>query len=322
MQALYRHVLIPHMMYAHCMRLTHANGCSTMNLHADEGNGVDMRIVVTGAHGQLGRAVVARLQTRHDVIPLGHADIELTDSASVAQLAALRPAAIVHAAAMTNVDGCAQDPDQAYRVNALGTRWVAMAAKRSHARLVVISTNEVFDGQATHPYGEYDVANPINPYARSKYAGEQAAREVLDRLYIVRVAWLFGGPRNFVRTILRLATTQPHLRVVHDEIGSPTYADDVADALPQLLESDAYGTYHFVNEGACSRYELARAVLDAAGLSHVAVTPITLAEYPRPSRVPPYTPLANYVGRAMGVQFRPWQEAVTAFVDVCRKEQA
>jgi dTDP-4-dehydrorhamnose reductase len=287
-----------------------------------QGNGVDMRIVVTGANGQLGREVVNRFQAHHDVIPLGHADIELTDAASVTQLIALRPAVIIHAAAMTNVDGCAQDPDHAYRVNALGSRWVAMAAKRSHARLVLISTNEVFYGQATHPYGEFDVANPINPYARSKYAGEQAARELLDRLYIVRVAWLFGGQRNFVRTMLRLAATQPALRVVHDEVGSPTHAGDVAAVLPDLLESNAYGTYHLVNEGACSRYELARAVLDAAGLNQVETTPITLAEYPRPSRVPPYTPLANYVGSAIGLRLRPWQEAVTEFVHECRKEQA
>lgn len=279
-----------------------------------------MRIVVTGANGQLGRAVVNRFQADHDVIPLGHADLELTDAASAAQIAALRPAVIIHAAAMTNVDGCAQDPGQAYRVNALGSRWVAMAAKRSNARLVLISTNEVFDGQATYPYGEFDVANPINPYARSKYAGEQAARELLDRLYIVRVAWLFGGPRNFVRTILRLASTQSTLRVVHDEVGSPTHAGDVAQCLVGLLDSNAYGTYHLVNEGACSRYELAQAVLDAAGLNHVTTTPITLAEYPRPSRVPPYTPLANYVGSAIGLRLRPWQEAVTEFVHECRKE--
>lgn len=281
-----------------------------------------MRIVVTGANGQLGRAVVARFQAQHEVIPLGHADLELNDVASVAQIAALRPAVIVHAAAMTNVDGCAQDPDQAYRVNALGSRWVAMAAKQSHARLVLISTNEVFDGSATHPYGEYDVANPINPYARSKYAGEQAAREVVDRLYIVRVAWLFGGQRNFVRTILRLAANQPHLRVVHDEIGSPTHAGDVASMLPGLLDSNAYGTYHLVNEGACSRFELAQTILQAADIEHVEMTPITLAEYPRPSRVPPYTPLANYVGSAIGLRLRPWQDAVTEFVAECRKEDA
>lgn len=270
-----------------------------------------MRIVVTGANGQLGQAVVAQFHARqHQVIPLGHADIELAHPQTADVIASLRPAVIVHAAAMTNVDGCAQDPAAAYRINALGTRWVAQAARKCHARLVAISTNEVFDGTATMPYGEYDVANPINPYARSKYAGEQAARELLDRLYVVRVAWLFGGARNFVRTVLRLAGERTHIRMVHDEYGSPTHAGDVATALLQLLETDAYGTYHLVNEGMCSRLDLAQATLDAAGVTGVTLEPIPLSAYPRPGRVPPYTPLANYVGAAMGITLRPWQDAV------------
>ena len=274
-----------------------------------------MRIVVTGANGQLGRAVVAHLQPHHDVVGLGHAEIELSQPATADVIAALRPAVIIHAAAMTNVDGCALDPDTAYRINALGTRWVAQAARRSNARMVVISTNEVFDGTATHPYAEYDIANPINPYARSKYAGELAARELVDRLYVVRVAWLFGGERNFIRTVLRLANERPVLRMVNDEIGSPTHAGDVAQALAQLITSDAYGTYHLVNEGACSRYDLAQAALTAAGRHDVTLEPMALADYPRPGRVPLYTPLANHVGAAMGIRLRPWQAAVQAFVE-------
>lgn len=271
-----------------------------------------MRIVVTGANGQLGKAVVARFhaQQQHQIIPLGHADIELAHPQTAEMIVHLRPAVIIHAAAMTNVDGCARDPDAAYRINALGTRWVAQAARSCNARMVAISTNEVFDGMATMPYGEYDVANPINPYARSKFAGEQAARELLDRLYVVRVAWLFGGERNFVRTVLRLAGEHTHIRMVHDEFGSPTHAGDVATALLQLLESDAFGTYHLVNTGVCSRLELAQATLDAAGITGVTLEPIALADYPRPGRVPRYTPLANYVGAAMGITLRPWQDAV------------
>lgn len=270
-----------------------------------------MRIVVTGANGQLGSAVVARLHAQqHQVIPLGHTDIELAHPQSADVIASHRPAVIFHAAAMTNVDGCARDPDAAYRINALGTRWVAQAARKCHARMVAISTNEVFDGTATLPYGEYDVANPINPYARSKYAGEQAARELLDRLYVVRVAWLFGGARNFVRTVLRLAAERPHIRMVHDEYGSPTHVGDVASALLQLLETDAFGTYHLVNQGVCSRLELAQATLDVAGVRDVTLEPIALADYPRPGRVPAYTPLANYVGTALGITLRPWHDAL------------
>ena len=272
-----------------------------------------MRIVVTGANGQLGQAVMRQFDGHHELYPLGHADIELSEARTADTIAALRPHVIVHAGAMTNVDGCARDPDAAYAANALGSRWVAQAAVRSNARMVYISTNEVFDGTATTPYGEFDRANPINAYARSKYAGEQAARELVDRLY-VRVAWLFGGTRNFLRTVLRLSSEQSSLRMVDDEIGSPTHAGDVAAALGQLLTTDAYGTYHFVNQGSCSRYELAATVLAAAGRATVTLEPMKLAEFVRPSRVPLYTALNNYVGAAQGIVFRPWQDAANAFV--------
>jgi dTDP-4-dehydrorhamnose reductase len=273
-----------------------------------------MRIVVTGANGQLGRAMVTTLQAHHEVIGLGHQELELASATAADIITALRPAAIIHAAAMTNVDGCARDPLTAYRINALGTRWVAQAAHRLNARLVVISTNEVFDGTAQLPYLEYDIPNPINPYAQSKYAGELAARELVSRLYVVRVAWLFGGARNFVRTVLRLANEQPSLRMVADEVGSPTYAADVAQAVTQVLATDMYGTYHFVNEGHCSRFELAQAALQAAGKGDFPVHPMALAEYVRPSRVPPYTPLANVAGAAVGITLRPWQDALAEFV--------
>jgi dTDP-4-dehydrorhamnose reductase len=273
-----------------------------------------MRIVVTGANGQLGRAMVTTLQAHHEVIGLGHQELELASATAADIITALRPAAIIHAAAMTNVDGCARDPLTAYRINALGTRWVAQAAHRLNARLVVISTNEVFDGTAQLPYLEYDIPNPINPYAQSKYAGELAARELVSRLYVVRVAWLFGGARNFVRTVLRLANEQPSLRMVADEVGSPTYAADVAQAVAQVLATDMYGTYHFVNEGHCSRFELAQAALQAAGKGDFPVHPMALAEYVRPSRVPPYTPLANVAGAAVGITLRPWQDALAEFV--------
>ncbi|MFM2032296.1 MAG: hypothetical protein RLZZ297_1061 [Chloroflexota bacterium] len=281
-----------------------------------------MRIAVTGANGQLGHAVMQQLQGQHELYAFGHAEIELAESRTTQAIAAVRPQLIIHAGAMTNVDGCARDPEAAYRANALGTRWVAQAAAQSNARMVYISTNEVFDGTATHPYGEYDLPNPINPYAQSKYAGERAARDVLDRLFIVRVAWLFGGTRNFIRTVLRLTSEQSSLRMVDDEIGSPTHAGDVAVALGQLITTDAYGTYHFVNHGSCSRYALAAAVLAAAGRSSVTLTPMKSAEFVRPSRVPLYTALNNYVGAANGIVFRPWQDAVEAFVRSTHEGQA
>src|SRR5262245_24005764 len=236
-----------------------------------------MRIVITGANGQLGQALRAALSAEHELIPLGHADIELGHPDCVERLAAINPELVIHPAAYTDVDGCARDPGRAYRVNGLGAQYVALACRQLGAPLVYISTNEVFDGAATTPYFEYDRAAPINAYARSKWAGEQAVREALDRFYIVRVAWLFGGARNFVRTVLRLAGERDSITMVADEVGSPTYAPDAAAAIARLVELPFYGTYHLVNEGACSRFEFAAEVLRLAGRERALLRPIRLA---------------------------------------------
>lgn len=275
-----------------------------------------MRIAITGASGQLGRALQAQLGQEHDIIPLGHTDLELSRPDCVERLIATQAQLVIHPAAYTNVDGCARDPDLAYRVNTLGTRYVALACRQLDAPLVFVSTNEVFDGRAGRPYFEYDQAAPINAYGWSKHGGEQAVRELLDRFYIVRVAWLFGGERNFVRTVLRLASERPSLSIVADEIGSPTYAPDVAGALARLIELPYYGTYHLVNEGACSRFDLAAATLRLAGRDHVALQPIALADFKRDSVVPPYTPLRNVAAAELGIRLRPWQEALAEYVHI------
>ena len=273
-----------------------------------------MRIAITGANGQLGRALQARLGHEHELIALGHAELELGQPECVAQLVATRAELVLHPAAYTNVDGCARDPGLAQRVNGLGTRYVALACRQLAAPLVYISTNEVFDGAASSPYFEYDQAGPINAYGRSKWAGEQAVRELLDRFYIVRVAWLFGGERNFVRTILRLAAERDTLAVVADEVGSPTYAADVAAAVAQLIERPYYGTYHLVNAGSCSRYEFAAEIVRLAGGAGTQLRPIALADYKRDSTVPPYTPLHNLAAAALGIELRPWQDALADYM--------
>jgi dTDP-4-dehydrorhamnose reductase len=273
-----------------------------------------MRIAITGAGGQLGQALQAALAAEHELIPLGHTDVELGHPDCVDRLAATRAELVIHPAAYTDVDGCARDPERAYRVNGLGAQYVALACRRLGAALVYVSTNEVFDGAATAPYFEYDRAAPINAYARSKWAGEQAVRDALDRFYIVRVAWLFGGPRNFVRTVLRLAAERDSIAMVADEVGSPTYAPDAATAIAQLVRLPFYGTYHLVNEGLCSRFEFAAEVLRLAGRERVALRPIRLADFKRDSVVPPYTPLRNVAAAALGVRLRPWQEALADYL--------
>jgi len=273
-----------------------------------------MRIAITGAGGQLGQALQAALGAAHELIALGHGDLELGAPDCVDRLAATGAELVIHPAAYTDVDGCARDPERAYRVNGLGTQYVALACRRLGAPLVYVSTNEVFDGAATAPYFEYDRAAPINAYARSKWAGEQAVRELLDRFYIVRVAWLFGGARNFIRTVLRLAAERDDIAIVADEIGSPTYAPDAAAAIARLIEQPFYGAYHLVNEGVCSRLELAAETLRLAGRGHVALRPIALAEFKRDNTVPPYTPLRNVAAAALGIRLRPWQEALAEYI--------
>ncbi|NWF81758.1 MAG: dTDP-4-dehydrorhamnose reductase [Chloroflexi bacterium] len=275
-----------------------------------------MRIAITGARGQLGSALCAALAPANELIPLGRQELELDSPACVEQIVATHAELVIHPAAYTNVDGCARDPDLAYRVNGLGTHYVALACRRLAVPLVYISTNEVFPGDADRPYAEYDAARPINAYGRSKWAGEQAVRELLTSFYIVRVAWLFGGERNFVRTVLRLAASPPvgGLRVVDDEVGSPTYAADVADAIVQLITTGHFGTYHLVNAGACSRFAFAQAVLRLAGHEATPITPIKLADFARDSTPPPYTPLANHAGAALGIALRPWELALEAYL--------
>lgn len=249
-------------------------------------------------------------------MPLVQPEFELGSPDAVGQLVVTQSDLVIHCAAYTNVDGCARDPGLAYRINSLGSRYVALACQQLDIPLVYISTNEVFSGTQNTPYLEYDQPRPINAYGLSKWAGEQAVRELLRRFYIVRVSWLFGGERNFVRTVLRLAAQPPAggIRMVTDEIGSPTYALDVAATLLQLIEMPFYGTYHLVNEGSCSRYAFAQAILQQAGYGNVMLTPIMLAEYQRDSTPPPYSVLANRAGEALGLTLRPWQEALAEYV--------
>jgi dTDP-4-dehydrorhamnose reductase len=273
-----------------------------------------MRIAITGANGQLGRAFQTALGRDHTIVALGHADLELGRPDCVEQLVATRADLVIHPAAYTNVDGCARDPALAYRVNGLGTQYVALACRQLGAPLVYVSTNEVFDGAATTPYLEYDQARPINAYGRSKWAGEQVVRELLDRFYIVRAAWLFGGERNFVRTVLRLAAERDSLAMVADEIGNPTYAPDVAEAVARLIQLPFYGTYHLVNEGIASRYDFAAAILRLSGRQQLALRPIKLSDYTRDSLVPAYTPLHNIAAAALDIRLRPWPEALEEYI--------
>ncbi|MBN1991426.1 MAG: dTDP-4-dehydrorhamnose reductase [Anaerolineae bacterium] len=277
-----------------------------------------MRIVITGANGQLGQALQKVLTAQGEtVIPTDVPEFDLTKHETVPKLANLAPNLIIHCAAMTNVDGCARDPELAFSVNAFGTQNVAHACLRCNADMVGVSTNEVFDGSAARPYREDDVPNPINPYGSSKRAGEQmAARYLKNKLYIVRTAWLYGsGGNNFPGKMITLADTHGELRVVTDEVSNPTYAPDLAAAIAQLIQTRVYGIYHFTNADYCSRYDFAKEILQLSGRENIPIHAITLADFKRASTVPPFAPLANIRGAELGIELRSWQEALQAYFD-------
>ncbi len=274
-----------------------------------------MSVFITGDKGQLGRALKASL-AGDTVSGCDLPELDITDEAAIAQAVAdWKPDVVIHAAAWTDVDGCARDPEQAHRVNGLGTRNVARACARADAAMVYISTNEVFDGNGTEPYPESHPVNPINPYGRSKAEGERFVQEILTRFYIARTAWLYApGGRNFPHRIVQLADERGALRVVTDEVGNPTYAPDLAQALSSLIRTQAYGVYHLTNAGYCSRYDFAREILRITGRGHVPLEPITLDQFERDSTPPRFAPLANTAGAALGIALRPWQEALAEFL--------
>ncbi len=274
-----------------------------------------MRVFITGNKGQLGRALEVALDGE-TLAGCDLPEVDITARAAIgAAIADFAPDVVIHAAAWTDVDGCARDPERAYIINGIGTQNVALSCAAVGATMLYVSTNEVFDGNSTTPYREWDPLHPINPYARSKAAGEWFTRHLLSRFYIARTAWLYApGGRNFPHRIVQLADEQGKLRVVTDEVGNPTYAPDLATAIAALIRTKAYGVYHLVNSGYCSRYDLAREVLRLTGREHVPIEPIGMSEFQRASTPPSFAPLANTAAAALGITLRPWQEAVAEFV--------
>ncbi len=274
-----------------------------------------MKIMIIGAMGQLGTALQSAL-AQHQLTLLDLPELDITDRAAVeTAVSHHNPSLIINTAAYTNVDGCARDPQLAYKVNGLGTQNIALACRKYNVELCHISTNEVFSGDNPDGYEEWMPRNPINAYGRSKAAAEQHVQNILGNFYIVRLAWLFApGGKNFVHAILNRARETGQVRVVTDEIGNPTYVKDLAEAIAQLVETGQYGVYHFTNSGSCSRWGFANEILRLAGLDEAVNTPILSSEFKRPSTPPPYGALHNIAGAAIGITLRSWQEALAEYM--------
>jgi dTDP-4-dehydrorhamnose reductase len=275
------------------------------------------RVVVTGATGMLGQAVVAEWDSEDVLVPLTRAEVDLAQSGAIEVLVKVAPAVIVHCAAWTDVDGCESDVDRAFRDNGLATRNVAIAAQRLDATLVHVSTDYVFDGSKESPYREYDVPAPLGVYGRSKRWAEEVVQALARKHCIVRTSWLFGpGGHNFVRTMSKAMTTRDRVRVVDDQQGSPTYSIDLARALRRLVDSGLQGTFHVSNSGQCTWYGLARRIAERLGLS-CRIEPCTTAEFPRPAPRPRNSVLDSWGWTRSGFEvLRPWQEALDDYLDI------
>jgi dTDP-4-dehydrorhamnose reductase len=273
-----------------------------------------MRIVITGHKGQLGKAL-QKAFTDNELLGLDLPEADITAPDRILdRVVKFRPDVVIHAAAITDVDGCERDPERAFRVNVLGTQNVALACGRTGATMVHVSTNDVFDGKLGRAYYEWDSPTPQSVYARSKAAAEFYVRTLLQRFYIVRTAWLYArGGSNFVTKIIAAADKHGALEVVTDEVSAPTYAPDLAGAVARLVPTGHYGIYHFTNGGTCSRYDWACKILELSGREHIPVEPITNDQWQRAAPTPLYAPIVNFAGAALGITLRPWEEALSEY---------
>lgn len=266
----------------------------------------------------LGQDFTAWASPRHEIVPLDLPEVDITDGAAVRQyFTSTKPEAVVHAAAFTAVDECERRPETAFAVNAEGTRNVARAARDAGIPMLYISTDYVFDGAKPEPYVEEDAPNPLGTYGKSKLEGEKAVRDLVPRFWIVRTSWLFGPHgRNFVRTILERAKAGERLHVVDDQVGAPTYTMHLAAALEKIVTRGGPGIYHATNQGYCSWFEFARAIVEQAGLDPAIVSPIPSSEMKRPGPRPKNSRLDSTKLQSEGMSLLPpWQEGLRRYLE-------
>lgn len=273
-----------------------------------------MRILIIGSNGLLGSDLLEHW-AGDTLIPANSRDADVRDLEQVRRLVSShRPDWIILTAGYTDVDGSERNPGPAFAVNRDGTRNVSIAAREFGAKLCYLSTDYVFDGSSTRPYEPGDPVHPLNVYGASKAAGEQAVQTEGGNWLIVRTSWLFGASKPcFPEKVLEAADSQPELRVVTDQIGSPTYTRDLAGAIRELVLADVRGIVNITNSGTCSWYEFAKEILQRAGRSTL-IAPITSAEAGRLARRPTYSALSSKVSTSYGIFLRSWQEALKAYL--------
>lgn len=276
-----------------------------------------MKILVTGANGQLGHDLVNELNRRnHFVIPCGHAELDVCSPEQVRSvIMQLKPDAVIHCAAYTAVDKAEDEAEKCFQVNAFGTENVSRACAEIGAKLMYLSTDYVFDGAGDAQWETYDKPAPLNVYGMSKLDGEKAVQNNTNRHFIVRISWVFGiAGKNFVKTMLRLGKEKDIINVVNDQVGAPTYTADLAVLLADMIETEKYGVYHASNENFCSWAEFASAIMKKAKLPAKIVN-ISSEEYPVRARRPLNSRLNKDKLSQMGFKRLPtWEDALDRFL--------
>jgi len=278
------------------------------------------KVLITGVSGQVGQAIYRILSrsnsyelfltNRTPNIEHNIEELDISDERAVETIIdRIMPDIIINCAAFTAVDLCESEEDRAYEINALGPKYLAIAAERAGAVLVHLSSDYVFDGNALKPYIESDSTTPISAYGRTKLAGEAFVKENCKKYFILRPAWVYGQGKNFVKTMVRLAESGKDIRVVSDQIGSPTSAIEIARVISFLVKTESYGIYHSTCEGSCSWYDFTMEIMKLAG-KDVKVSPITTSEYPTAAKRPMYSVLENKALRERhNYVMKDWKEA-------------
>jgi dTDP-4-dehydrorhamnose reductase len=254
-----------------------------------------LKILITGSNGMLGRDLLPVVGERHEAVSLTHSQADITQELEVRRaFHGVCPDVVLHTAAMTAVDDCELQPERAFKTNSEGTRNVASACAELGASMLYISTDYVFDGEKLEPYTETDPTHPVSIYGQSKLEGEAHLQRLLTSYWIVRTSWVFGPfGKNFVDAIVGKACQGAKLQVVDDQVGCPTYTEDLARKILEIVEHGGPGLYHVSNQGACSRFEFAQEILKQAGMDPALVVPIPTSSSDRPARRPKNSRLAN-----------------------------
>lgn len=289
-----------------------------------------MRVLITGAAGQLGNELYNILSTGiaeigampavykgAEIIKADIGEFDITDIKSAREfISTANPDIIINCAAMTNVDGCETATDVAFKVNAVGVRNLAICAKETGAKFIHVSTDYVFAGDGEKPYREWDMISPQSAYGASKALGEKYALAFCDKTFIVRTAWLYGYiGKNFVKTVRRVLREKGHITVVNDQRGNPTNANDLAYHILKIAVTQEYGIYHCTGEGECTWYDFAVKIAEYSGYDKSVVSPCTSEEFKSPTKRPKYSSLENLaLACSVGNEMRNWETALKEYI--------